>query len=166
LPRSRAACQRGGRPHDDVPAHLPGAHRSAAGRGGERAPERSRRHVNVARADEPNGGVAKGAGPAQGVDLSIVLPVYNERESLAPALAEYRAALADGGVGTYEILIVDDGSRDGTGDAAAQLARADPHLRVLRHERNQGQVAALRTGFAAARGRIVTHNAVDLPFAP
>lgn len=96
--------------------------------------------------------------------LTVVLPVYDERPSLEPALERYRRALVALGLGKAELLVVDDGSRDGTGDLAESLA--GPRLRVLRHEVNRGQVAALRTGFAAARGAVVTHNGIDLPFAP
>jgi glycosyltransferase involved in cell wall biosynthesis len=102
--------------------------------------------------------------------LTVVLPVYDELESLDGALARYREALAAGGLEASELLVVDDGSRDGTGERAEALAAAaddrGPRVRVIRHARNQGQVAALRTGFAAARGAIVTHNGIDLPFAP
>ena len=133
--------------------------------------------------------------------LTVVLPVYDERASLEPALERYRRALVEQGLGDAELLVVDDGSRDGSGElaealaaawaksetastsaaahsSAAQAARdvgsannvtlasATPRLRVLRHPVNRGQVAALRTGFAAARGTVVTHNGIDLPFAP
>ena len=98
--------------------------------------------------------------------LTVVLPIYNERESVGPALDRYQRALAALGLDDHELLVVDDGSSDGCGDLAAARAAAEPRLRVLRHQRNQGQSAALLTAFAAARGRIVTHNGIDLPFAP
>jgi len=103
--------------------------------------------------------------------LTVVLPVFNERQSLEGALVRYRDALAGLGLADAELLVVDDGSRDGTAELAEALAAAwpangAPRLRVLRHETNRGQVAALRTGFAAARGEVVTHNGIDLPFAP
>ncbi|HET9768352.1 MAG TPA: glycosyltransferase family 2 protein [Thermoanaerobaculia bacterium] len=98
--------------------------------------------------------------------LTVVLPIYNERDSVGAALERYRAAFAAQGLADYELLVVDDGSHDGCGDVAANLADGEPRLRVIRHQRNQGQMAALRTGFTAARGSIVTHNGIDLPFAP
>jgi glycosyltransferase involved in cell wall biosynthesis len=100
------------------------------------------------------------------LQLSIVLPVYNERPALQPAIEAYRAALADSGIEDYEIILVDDGSSDGTGELAEAIAAADRRVRVLRHERNQGQVQAILNGFRAARGRVLTHNGIDLPFDP
>jgi dolichol-phosphate mannosyltransferase len=84
------------------------------------------------------------------MELSVVVPVKNEAENIAPLVAEIRAALD--GVTAYEIVYVDDGSTDGT---AAELARAGaglPRLRVLRHGSSCGQSAAIRTGVKAARG--------------
>src|SRR6185369_14325773 len=83
--------------------------------------------------------------------LTVVLPVYDELASLEGAIDRYRDALATLGLADSELLVVDDGSRDGTGERAESLAAAldaaaspGPRLRVLRHQRNQGQVAALR----------------------
>ena len=91
-------------------------------------------------------------GPPAGsdrMDLSIVIPVRNEAENIAPLVAEIRAAL-DGRF-RYEILLVDDGSDDGTADEVLRLARAMPQLRLFRHKENCGQSAAVRTGVRAAR---------------
>ena len=79
--------------------------------------------------------------------LSVVIPVYNEETTLQEILKQVRA------VGlAYEIIIVDDGSTDGTGAVADGLVASFPFLRVLHHRRNQGLTAALRTGFSAVRG--------------
>ena len=85
-------------------------------------------------------------------DVSIVLPVYDERESLAPLAAELSAVLAAENV---EILGVDDGSTDGSGEELRRLARADARWRVLRLPRHRGQSAALVAGWRAARGDLV-----------
>lgn len=98
--------------------------------------------------------------------LSIVLPAYNERDGLPAAVDAYRSALGAAGFADYEIILVNDGSSDGTGALADALAHTDSCVRVLHHERNQGQVQAILNGFRAAHGRIVTHNGIDLPFHP
>ncbi len=98
--------------------------------------------------------------------LSIVLPGYNERDSLVPAVDAYRRACESGGIGNFEIIIVDDASTDGMHEVARRLAAADPRTRLVTHADNRGQVEAILTGFAAARGEVVTHNGIDLPFDP
>lgn len=84
--------------------------------------------------------------------LSVVLPVHNERENVAPLIAELRAAL---GHRTLEILAVDDASSDGSGAELARLARTAPDLRVLRLRRRGGQSAALAAGWTAAHAPII-----------
>lgn len=93
--------------------------------------------------------------------LSVVVPLFDEEENLPALDAEIHAALAAIGA-PYEILYVDDGSRDGSLAALARLAAADPKVRVLRHRRNAGQSAGLATGFRAARGEIVVTLDADL----
>jgi dolichol-phosphate mannosyltransferase len=95
------------------------------------------------------------------VDLSVVVPMYNEGENIGRLLAEVRDALAASGL-DWEIVCVDDGSDDGT---AAQLAAAragEPRLRPFRHARRSGQTAALATGFALARGDLIATLDGDL----
>src|SRR5579859_6972322 len=82
------------------------------------------------------------------MDLSIVIPVRNEAENIAPLVAEIRAAL-DGRM-AYEIIYVDDGSGDATVAAIASLAASFPALRLIRHATSCGQSAAVRTGIKAA----------------
>jgi dolichol-phosphate mannosyltransferase len=101
-----------------------------------------------------------------GVQLSVVLPCYNEMAALEPAVAVYRESLGADGMADYEIILVNDGSTDGTGEQAEAIARADPRVRVIHRGHNQGQVRAILSGFRAARGRLVTHNGIDLPFHP
>jgi glycosyltransferase involved in cell wall biosynthesis len=90
-----------------------------------------------------------GAGPALRT-LSVVLPCYDEALNLRSVVANAGAAAAMTTAG-YEIVVVDDGSTDGTAAIAAELAAADPHVRVIVHGRNRGYGDALRTGIATAR---------------
>jgi dolichol-phosphate mannosyltransferase len=82
------------------------------------------------------------------MDLSVVIPVQNEAENIAPLVGEVRTAL-DGFI-DYEIIIVDDGSNDTTVAEVVRLATQTPQLRLLRHVENCGQSAAIRTGVRAA----------------
>ena len=92
------------------------------------------------------------AGPAAPA-VSIVVPVRNEADNIAPLVAEIVAALD--GRWIYEIVYVNDGSTDATAERLAALASAHPQLRRIRHERSSGQSAAVRTGVRFARGAIV-----------
>jgi glycosyltransferase involved in cell wall biosynthesis len=88
------------------------------------------------------------------MDLSIVIPVFNEEENLKPLISEIEAALNSLSK-RYEIVVIDDGSRDNTFGVLAEIYRVDPHLRVVKLKRNFGQTAALAAGLAHARGEIV-----------
>ncbi|HEX3500325.1 MAG TPA: glycosyltransferase family 2 protein, partial [Stellaceae bacterium] len=87
------------------------------------------------------------------MDLSIVIPVRNEAENIAPLVAEIRTALAamPGGAPAYEIVYVDDGSSDATAATIAALVADFPALHMIRHDKSYGQSAAIRTGVKAAR---------------
>jgi dolichol-phosphate mannosyltransferase len=85
--------------------------------------------------------------------LSVVVPVLNEQDNVAPLVAEIRAAL--GPVCPFEIVYVDDGSTDRTPEVLASLRAQAPELRVIRHSRRAGQSAGLRSGVTAARGRLI-----------
>jgi glycosyltransferase involved in cell wall biosynthesis len=94
--------------------------------------------------------------------LSVLIPVYNEIATLAKVLAQVRAVPID-----KEIIVVDDGSTDGTREwLRAEAERGDPRLRVLFHARNQGKSAAVRTAIAAARGHISLVQDADLEYDP
>jgi len=84
------------------------------------------------------------------MDLSVVIPVKNEAGNIAPLFEEIRAALE--GVIDYEVLFIDDGSKDDTTAEVLALAAAQPRLRLLRHDESYGQSAAIRTGITAASG--------------
>ena len=86
----------------------------------------------------------------QAPQLSVVVPVYNEEGNVAPLVGEIVAALR--GHADFEIVYVDDLSRDGTLEALRKLKAEVPELRVVRHLSNSGQSAAVRTGVKAARG--------------
>jgi len=96
------------------------------------------------------------------VRLSVVVPVYNEEESLDRLHAEISAALRSL-AGGYEILLVDDGSRDRSFEVCRELHLKDPqHVRAIRFRRNFGQTAAMAAGFHAARGQVVACLDADL----
>ena len=80
--------------------------------------------------------------------LSILVPLFNEEESVAPLVQAIRAAL---GKDRWELILVDDGSSDGTFDKASEAAASDPRIRVVRLARNYGQTIALKAGFDHAR---------------
>ncbi len=88
-----------------------------------------------------------------------MVPAYNERENLAPLLAEIAAAL---GGRSYEVIVVDDGSTDGTLETLKTLRQRYPQLRIIAFERNAGQTAAFAAGFRAARAPLVVTLDADL----
>jgi glycosyltransferase involved in cell wall biosynthesis len=93
---------------------------------------------------------------AQPLALSVVIPVKDEEPNIAPLHEELARALDAAGI-AYEVLVIDDGSTDGTLAALREVQRRDPRVRVIRFTRNFGQTAAFAAGFAAARGQhIVT----------
>jgi dolichol-phosphate mannosyltransferase len=101
-------------------------------------------------------------------DLSVVIPVFNEEQNLPVLTGEIAGALegaeAPGGRRTleFEVILVDDGSTDGSPRVLAELAVRDRRLRVLRLPRNRGQSAAMAAGFRHARGRVTATLDADL----
>jgi len=99
--------------------------------------------------------------PRETVEVTALVPAYNEVENLAPLLEKLTADLRALGK-TYEILVVDDGSTDGTLERLRELHRTIPHLRAIVFRTNYGKSAALSVGFGAARGRTVVTLDADL----
>lgn len=99
------------------------------------------------------------------VDLSVVIPMYNEEENVANTISQVSKTLAQL-EDTWEILIVNDGSTDRTLEIAQELAAGDPRVRIVSHARNAGRGKALRTGFANARGEIIVTTDADLSYEP
>lgn len=93
--------------------------------------------------------------------LSIVMPVYNEHATIEEILSRVEAVgLAD------EIVIVDDGSTDGTRELLHELASKYPITNLIMHQHNQGKGAAVRTGIQAARGELILIQDADLEYDP
>lgn len=101
--------------------------------------------------------------------LSVVIPIYNEVENLSLLYQQIQAVLDPVGW-DYEVVMVDDGSTDGSSESLAQLHAQYPRLKVIRFRRNFGQTAALAAGFAYAHGEIIVsldgdlqNDPVDIP---
>ncbi|HXS20498.1 MAG TPA: glycosyltransferase family 2 protein [Steroidobacteraceae bacterium] len=95
------------------------------------------------------------------LDLSVVVPLFNEEESVRPLYAAIVAGVAPLAV-SFEIVFVDDGSRDGTARIADEIARADPRVCLVKFRRNYGQTPAMAAGIAEARGEIIVTMDGDL----
>jgi glycosyltransferase involved in cell wall biosynthesis len=100
-----------------------------------------------------------------GVQVSAVLPAYNEEANLTRSVGRVVEAL-QATASAHEVIVVDDGSRDGTAALLAELVRTTPTLRVVTHPQNRGYGAALRSGFEAARYDWVFMMDADNQFDP
>ncbi|HYR68975.1 MAG TPA: glycosyltransferase family 2 protein [Candidatus Dormibacteraeota bacterium] len=100
-------------------------------------------------------------GQAPELDLTVLVPVLNEAENMLPLVEKIVQDLKPLGK-SYEILVIDDGSTDGTFDQLRALAPSTPVLRAIRFRRNFGKSAALSSGFREARGRVVVTMDGDL----
>lgn len=95
----------------------------------------------------------------------MVVPLLDEAESL-PELTHWLARVLEARGLSYEVILIDDGSTDGSWDVIEQLATADSRLRGIRFNRNYGKSAALQVGFQAAQGRVVCTMDADLQDSP
>ena len=98
-------------------------------------------------------------------EISVVAPCYNERDNLRPLVEAIRAAL-DPLKRSYEIVIVDDYSTDGSWETLQELGRSDARVRAVRFAQNCGQSAALWAGIQAAKGRIIVTLDADMQNPP
>jgi glycosyltransferase involved in cell wall biosynthesis len=100
--------------------------------------------------------------------LSVFFPMWNEEAYIERAVTFGKRAcedlVASGDIADYELIIIDDKSTDRTPELADALAAADPHVRVIHHERNRKLGGSMKTGFAAATGDLVLYTDADLPF--
>ena len=95
-------------------------------------------------------GLEAGLGP----QVSIVIPVFNEKENVGPLFEEIVAAMTPQGI-RFEVLLVDDASTDGTDVELRRISETDSRVKVLRLSRNFGQSAAIQAGFDHARGQVL-----------
>lgn len=93
--------------------------------------------------------------------LSVVMPVYNESRTIA-RITQMVLARPE----VWELVIIDDGSRDGTRDLLREIQATDPRIRLIFHEQNRGKGAAIRTGYAAVQGDVVLVQDADLEYSP
>jgi len=99
------------------------------------------------------------------MDISIVVPVFNEEESL-PELSEWIGRVCHSANLTYELMFIDDGSSDSSWKVIVDLAGSDKHIKGIRFRRNYGKAAALHTGFSEAAGDVVITMDSDLQDSP
>lgn len=99
------------------------------------------------------------------MDISVVVPLYNEEESL-PELAQWIERVMDSHGFSYELLFIDDGSTDRSWQVIQRLADTNPHIRAVSFSRNYGKSPALNTGFARATGDVVITMDADLQDSP
>lgn len=95
------------------------------------------------------------------MDLSVIVPIKDERDNLAPLHEAVRAALTPTGL-DWELILVDDGSTDGSFDVLAEIARQDERVKVVQLRRNFGQTPALRAGIDRAQGDVIVTMDGDL----
>jgi dolichyl-phosphate beta-glucosyltransferase len=93
--------------------------------------------------------------------VSVVVPAYNEQGRIEDSLLKIRDYMQGAGLG-FEIIVVDDGSRDRTSEIVAQLARGDSRIRLVQHRKNLGKGAAVRNGVMSSGGDLVLFSDADL----
>ena len=105
------------------------------------------------------------ASPHAAIDVSVLVPAKDEAENLPLFMEQAAAAFANSTV-PYEVVVIDDGSSDDTPRVLETLEKKYPFLRVARHKRQRGIADALRTGYLAARGRVLVFYPADLQYKP
>ena len=93
--------------------------------------------------------------------ISVIIPVYNEKSTIGEIIDRVRAVDLE-----KEMIVVDDGSTDGTSQQLAEIARRFEDIKILFHQKNRGKGAALRTGFSEASGEIIIVQDADLEYDP
>ncbi|MBA4259377.1 MAG: glycosyltransferase [Chitinophaga sp.] len=99
------------------------------------------------------------------MNLSIVVPLYNEEESL-PELCSWIKSVVDQHGYTYEVLLIDDGSRDDSWKVIQTIVAANPNIKGIKFQRNYGKSAALNEGFKAAQGDVIITMDADMQDSP
>jgi glycosyltransferase involved in cell wall biosynthesis len=99
------------------------------------------------------------------VQISVVIPLYNEEESL-PELHEWIVKVMKANNFTYEVLFINDGSKDRSWEVIKSLSAKDPNVRGINFTRNQGKTAALQTGFDRTKGKVIITMDADLQDSP
>jgi glycosyltransferase involved in cell wall biosynthesis len=94
--------------------------------------------------------------------ITVIFPAYNEEANIRRAMEQAMQAMSSR-FNTFELLIIDDGSRDNTGSIAEELAETYPEITVLHNERNMGLGETLYRGFQCAKGELIIQNAMDYP---
>lgn len=101
--------------------------------------------------------------PTGDLSVSIIIPVYNEEENV-PLLVETIFKEFGADPAFTELVLIDDGSHDKTAELTIELAKHEPRIRLVKHDRNRGLGGAIRTGLKAATGDLILYTDADLPF--
>jgi len=99
---------------------------------------------------------------ANPMNLSVIVPVYNEMQTIQNVLETILAHMPD----IHEIIVIDDGSKDRSAEIVSGLSQAIPQIHLIRHPHNKGKTEALKTGFTASTGDIVIVQDADLEYDP
>ena len=95
------------------------------------------------------------------IELSIIIPAFNEQDNITPLYQELNKVLSDLGK-SYEIIFIDDGSTDATFARLEELHKIDPLVKVIKFKKNFGQSAAMKAGFDHAHGKLLITMDADL----
>ncbi len=101
---------------------------------------------------------------ASRVKLSFVIPAFNEQQLIYDTARSADRSLSSIGLSQYEIILVDDGSTDGTGKRMREASRDFPQVRISIHDRNEGYGAAIMTGISSSRFKYIAYTDADLQF--